>query len=94
MSVIHDMYGYVCVYQSIRSSIHMCHMHAHYSNRRWVRQPLLDVSAINTRLDIVQVFKDSITARNALSDAALKGLPDVDNIMARCVCMCVLGVIL
>lgn len=40
---------------------------------RWLRQPLLDVNALNHRLDMVQLLKGSAAARNQLADTALKG---------------------
>jgi DNA mismatch repair protein MSH2 len=40
---------------------------------RWLRQPLLDCEAIERRLDMVQLLKDSTMARNGLTDSALKG---------------------
>lgn len=50
---------------------------------RWVRQPLLDISEINQRLDMVELFKESVVSRNSLAEVALKGVPDVDSIVAK-----------
>ena len=50
---------------------------------RWLRQPLLDVSAINERLDLVELLKDSTVLRNTLVDGPLKGVPDLETIVGK-----------
>ncbi len=46
--------------------------------RRWILQPLLDVKALNTRLDMVQVWVNHTIQRMALRNA-LHGLGDVER---------------
>jgi len=50
---------------------------------RWLRQPLVDVAAINARLDLVELLRDNTVLRNALVEGPLKGVPDLDTIMGR-----------
>lgn len=50
---------------------------------RWLRQPLIDKNAIDCRLNIVQLFVDSIVARNNIIEGPLKAVPDLDNVIAR-----------
>jgi len=50
---------------------------------RWLRQPLIDTDAINARLDIVEILKLSTSARNQLYDGPLKGIPDLDLVVAK-----------
>lgn len=50
---------------------------------RWLRQPLIDHNEINARLDIVEILKNSMTARQQLLDGPLKGTPDIDSILAK-----------
>ena len=50
---------------------------------RWLRQPLLSVNDINSRLDIVELLKECSVARIAIQDGPLKGLPDIDNIISK-----------
>ena len=50
---------------------------------RWLRQPLINYSDINRRLDIVEVLKNSPVLRNKLIDGPLKGIPDLDFIIER-----------
>lgn len=46
--------------------------------RRWLSQPLLDVAAINQRLDVVQSFFDSTTVRIEVRET-LKELGDLER---------------
>lgn len=46
--------------------------------RRWLNQPLLEVAAINQRLDAIQLFYDNMTLRLELRDL-LRGLGDVER---------------
>ncbi|MBV7337059.1 DNA mismatch repair protein MutS [Chloroflexi bacterium TSY] len=46
--------------------------------RRWLNQPLLEVSAIHQRLDALQLFYDNTTLRLELRDL-LRGLGDVER---------------
>lgn len=50
---------------------------------RWVRQPLLDVAAINKRLDLVELFLNNAQVRLALGDSALRGVPDVELLVGK-----------
>ena len=50
---------------------------------RWLRQPLVDVAAINARLDLVELLRDNTVLRNALMEGPLKGVPDLDTIIGR-----------
>lgn len=50
---------------------------------RWLRQPLIDADEINARLDIVEILKLSTNARNQLYDGPLKGIPDLDQVVAK-----------
>ena len=50
---------------------------------RWLRQPLLSVAEINARLDIVELLKECAVTRSAIQDGPLKGLPDVDTVIAK-----------
>lgn len=50
---------------------------------RWVRQPLLDHTEINKRLDIVEILKNFISYRNQLSNEILKSIPDLDTVVTR-----------
>jgi DNA mismatch repair ATPase MutS len=44
---------------------------------RWLRQPLLDVDAINTRLNVVESLVGNARLRSLLRDTGLKSVPDV-----------------
>lgn len=50
---------------------------------RWLRQPLLDHNEINSRLDVVQAFKNETTARMELIEGPLRNVPDLDNIVLK-----------
>ena len=50
---------------------------------RWLRQPLLDPDAINSRLDIVEILKENAFARNTLCEGPLKSAPDLDTVLAK-----------
>mgnify|MGYP003385209141 CR=1 FL=1 len=50
---------------------------------RWVRQPLLDVDAINRRLDLVELFLNNTQVRLQLGDSALRGVPDVELLVSK-----------
>jgi DNA mismatch repair ATPase MutS len=50
---------------------------------RWLRQPLLDVTEINHRLDTVEILKDAVNARSRLVDSSLKGIPDLETIISK-----------
>jgi DNA mismatch repair protein MSH2 len=50
---------------------------------RWLRQPLLDTEEINSRLDLVEALKDSTLHRNQICDGPLKGVPDLDLVVAK-----------
>jgi DNA mismatch repair protein MSH2 len=49
----------------------------------WIRQPLLDVSLINGRLDVVEGLVQDSTLRAALSQELLKGLPDIQRLLLK-----------
>ena len=50
---------------------------------RWLRQPLLDVSEINSRQDSVEILYKNPAFRNRLRDGPLKGLPDLDAVLSK-----------
>lgn len=50
--------------------------------RRWLNQPLLQVEAINTRLDAVAALHDATAERSALR-AALRPLGDLERLVSR-----------
>jgi len=50
---------------------------------RWLRQPLLDVQEINSRLDAVQLLVDTTQRRNELRDGPLRAVPDLDGVIAK-----------
>jgi len=50
---------------------------------RWVRQPLLDATRINERLDIVELLVDESALRSTVRDTVLRGMPDVDRLVRR-----------
>jgi DNA mismatch repair protein MSH2 len=50
---------------------------------RWVRQPLLNVDAINRRLDLVELFLNNTQVRLQLGDSALRGVPDVELLASK-----------
>lgn len=47
---------------------------------RWIRQPLLDVPAIEARQNVVQVFVDDASLRMELLDECMKSLPDLERL--------------
>ncbi len=50
--------------------------------RAWLRQPLLDVSALNRRLDAVEAFFNSTAMRADIRDR-LKGIADMERLTSR-----------
>lgn len=50
--------------------------------RTWIQQPLLDVAALNRRLDAVEAFFSSTPMRAEVKDA-LKGIADVERLTSR-----------
>jgi len=50
---------------------------------RWLRQPLVDAAEINARLDVVEILKLNTSARTQLYDGVLKGVPDLDQVIAK-----------
>lgn len=49
----------------------------------WLRSPLIDPQAINHRLDIVELLKNSILGRNHLIEGSLKGIADIDAYLTK-----------
>ncbi len=49
----------------------------------WLRHPLLDVNALNDRLDIVEILTSSVLGRSRLVDGALRGISDVDHLLSK-----------
>ncbi len=49
----------------------------------WIRQPLLDVSLINARLDAVEGLVHDATLRASLQQEMLKGVPDVQRLLHK-----------
>lgn len=47
---------------------------------RWIRQPLVNLSAITARQTIVQVFVDDAALRMELLDECMKALPDLERL--------------
>lgn len=50
---------------------------------RWLRQPLLEVAAIEKRLDVVQALLEQPLLRSQLRDNCLKSVPDVRPSLAK-----------
>jgi DNA mismatch repair protein MSH2 len=50
---------------------------------RWLRQPLLSKSAIDERLNLVELFSLNTIARNKLRDGPLKNIPDLDTVSSK-----------
>ena len=50
---------------------------------RWLRQPLVNHTEINKRLDIVEVLRENTHARTTLVEQALKGVPDLESIINK-----------
>ena len=50
---------------------------------RWLRQPLLDVQEINSRLDAVQLLVGATQRRNELRDGPLRAVPDLEGVIAK-----------
>ncbi len=50
--------------------------------QKWMRHPLVDVQAIQERLDAVQEFKDDLILRGDLRDQ-LKGIHDLERLITR-----------
>ena len=51
--------------------------------KRWVRQPLLDVAAIQRRHGLVEIFHGEPALREQLKQDCLRGVPDVHRIVQR-----------
>lgn len=49
----------------------------------WIRQPLLDVEEIETRLDLVEAFIEDPILRDKFRNGFLKKVPDLDSILKR-----------
>lgn len=47
---------------------------------RWIRQPLVNVSEINERQDIVQLFVNEASLRMELLDECMRSLPDLERL--------------
>lgn len=47
---------------------------------RWLRQPLLDITEINQRLNVVQLFTEQSVLRDQLRDGPLKAIPDLEAV--------------
>jgi DNA mismatch repair protein MutS len=52
--------------------------------RKWIEQPLLDLTDINRRLDSVEAFKDNVIPRAELREL-LESVQDIERIMTRVV---------
>mmetsp|Transcript_31903 Transcript_31903/g.45919 ORF Transcript_31903/g.45919 Transcript_31903/m.45919 type:complete len:825 (-) Transcript_31903:85-2559(-) len=50
---------------------------------RWLRQPLLNIKDINLRLDVVEVMHLHPASRNKLRDGPLKGISDLELVIAK-----------
>jgi len=51
--------------------------------RRWLEEPLLEVSKINDRLDLVEIFVKDEILRGDIRDC-LKGINDIERLVSRC----------
>lgn len=51
--------------------------------QRWLRQPLVSLEDINSRLDIVELFCEESDLRSNLRDNCLKGIIDVEKMSRR-----------
>lgn len=51
--------------------------------KAWVKQPLVDVDAIDARLDIVEALVEDPILRGALRDNHFRGLPDVERLARK-----------
>jgi DNA mismatch repair ATPase MutS len=50
---------------------------------RWLRQPLVDLPEIESRLDVVEGFWKNTLTRNEIRDGPLRAMPDLDLVLAR-----------
>ena len=50
---------------------------------RWLKQPLVDVAAINARLDVVSALASDPELRDALRNGTLRALPDVERLARK-----------
>ena len=50
---------------------------------RWLKQPLVDVGAINARLDIVTALASDPQLRDALRNGSLRSLPDIERLARK-----------
>jgi DNA mismatch repair protein MSH2 len=50
---------------------------------RWMRQPLLSLTAIEERLNLVELFYSNSILRNKLRDGPLKNIPDLDTVSSK-----------
>lgn len=51
--------------------------------RRWLEEPLLEVSKINSRLDLVEIFAKDEILRGDVREH-LKGINDIERLVSRC----------
>ena len=51
--------------------------------KQWVRQPLVDIKAIESRHSLVEVFHNDQALREHLKQDCLKGVPDIHRIVQR-----------
>ena len=50
---------------------------------RWLKQPLVDVAAINARLDVVAALASDPELRDSLRNGTLRSLPDVERLARK-----------
>ncbi|KAI8902032.1 muts domain V-domain-containing protein [Globomyces pollinis-pini] len=50
---------------------------------QWIKQPLLDISQINTRQDFVELFFNDSHVRNTLKEEKLKSFPDLHRLAKK-----------
>eukprot|EP01100_Stratorugosa_tubuloviscum_P013075 TRINITY_DN6412_c0_g1_i1.p1 TRINITY_DN6412_c0_g1~~TRINITY_DN6412_c0_g1_i1.p1 ORF type:complete len:914 (-),score=356.21 TRINITY_DN6412_c0_g1_i1:118-2859(-) len=50
---------------------------------QWIKQPLLDVSIIETRQKMIEIFYQDISLRQTMRDDHLKRVPDLERLMSK-----------